>query len=193
MASENITLKADFKKTVSNGRKELVKGIFYFVSPDRIFLDVRKPLKQDVIFEIEMPLAAHYSFYNTFLNLSLEKILLDMNYKLIRERRGEKIFSEYRPPKKISLIGTITIVKQQNKIVTITVQDRKRKVICETSCEDYLEFERIAFPKRIKTITCEPTGEVNRVSILYNNIKINSENLQYYTNFEFPEDVNIKK
>jgi|GEM_PF-3659359 len=211
LGGSEIKLKAKFKKeTVANNRiEERVEGILYLSSKNRVFLDVLKPLRQKVFlkdnvvviyypdenigFEIETKFATEHTFFNPFLHLELDKVLSKMGCKLIKSNEEDKTgYYEYEVSKKINNIGKIVINKTQNVISRVAVLDKRKKIVSETFYQNYIQLDKIPFPKRI-TITTYGLNSFSTDVIEYDDVEVNPVVPESYINFTFPKGTHVKR
>lgn len=178
---------ADFERVVKEmGKSESVEGELYFLSPVRIFVKVRSPVKQILYLQRDI-LTIYYPeekkgfrmrsknffqvpFASSLANIRIESVLSQAGYKKAKEKkRGDEVREVWKPGKK-GITGEITLKRSKGVLRTLEVE-LKGIGKFTTSYEDYVAVGDRKIPRRIHIVS-EVKGRRSEEEIRFSMLEV---------------------
>lgn len=198
------------RKVVQSSSTEITKGIAYYKSPNRLFIEVKQPIKQIMIIEKNM-LTIYYpednkafcikskkSFTMPFINSIITAIkedygLAELGYNLVKhEKKDSKIYTYWDPPKdKRKILGQFIIASENNCLVYAELKSYEGKTIAKSFYQNHVKIDGRLFPMKVNSEIMEGTSVIEE-QITYSEVKFNVAIPKEITNFRIPNSVKIE-
>lgn len=199
---------AGFERVVKEmGKSESVEGELYFLSPVRIFVKVRSPVKQILYLQRDI-LTIYYPeekkgfrmrsknffqvpFASSLANIRIESVLSQAGYKKTKEKkRGNEVMEVWKPGKK-GITGEIRLRRSKGVLRTLEVELKGvGKFI--TSYEDYVEVGNREVPRRIHVVS-EVKGRRSEEEIRFSMLKVLERIPPEIEGFRIPSGVKVEE
>ncbi|MGB9595140.1 MAG: LolA family protein [Candidatus Poribacteria bacterium] len=199
------------RKIVKEDSTEIVKGISYYKSPQKLYIEVQHPLKQIMAIEnnvltiyypiekkafrikskgpIQMP------FIQSILSAMKEDYgLSDVGYTLTKsEMRGKILYTYWEPPKKYKKQMGKFIIGVENGLLSCSeALDPKGKTVIKSFYKKHIEINGKYFPLEVQSEITDGSIQIKEY-IIYSNVKINIPLPQEVINFSIPNSVPVKE
>jgi outer membrane lipoprotein-sorting protein len=207
---DTISLKFE-RKVVQNNSTEIVKGIAYYSSPQRVFIEVQQPLKQIMIVEKNV-LTIYYPAENKafrikskgpipmpFIQAILSAMkddygLTEMGYNLAKhEKKGNILYTYWDPPKEHKKeLGRFILGTENGLLNYAEALDPKGETIIKSFYGKHAEFNGKHFPLEARSEIFEGSKK-NEEYVTYSEVKFNVPLPKEVINFRIPDSVPVKK
>jgi len=196
---------------VERNKEEIVRGIIYYQTPQKIFIEVDTPIEQvmsiaDKVMLIYYPNAKKafriksknpipLPFIQTIIGAMKEDYgLIKQEYTFIKhEKKGDTIYTYWEPPSKqkkrlgIFILGTLS-----NKLVYAEAQTPDGTQAVKSFYRKHLKFGDSYIPLDISSEYYDKS-EVTREHIIFSNVKFNPVIPDRILNFKIPDGIPTKE
>jgi outer membrane lipoprotein-sorting protein len=209
------TLSLEFKQVLTdNETKQITEGLIYYQAPARVFVEIRKPLKQIIDINEHVMIVYHVDRKKAF-RFTSEKVippafvmsllnsmkpdygLSEAGYKLVKhEKRAHLLRTYWLPPQpKQKLLRELILDIDGDKLVYAKMVSHDGKTVTHTDYQNHLKSEQFQLPTQIHTQTViqKESKTIHDEWIYYSHVNINGILPESVLNFNLPEDVVIKE
>lgn len=198
------------RKIVKEDSTEIVKGISYYKSPQRLYIEVQHPLKQIMTIENNV-LTIYYPIEKKAFRIKskgpiqmplIQSILSamkddyglsDIGYTLTKsEMKGKILYTYWDPPKKYKKQMGRFIIGIENGLLNYSeALNPKGETVIKSFYKKHIELNGKYFPLEIKSEIIN--GSKQTEYITYSNVKINISLPMEVINFSIPNSVSVKE
>ena len=207
---DTISLKFE-RKVVQNNSTEIIKGIAYYRSPQRVSIEVQQPLKQIMIVEKNV-LTIYYPAENKvfrikskgpipmpFIQAILSAMkddygLTEMGYNLTKhEKKGNVLYTYWDPPKEHKKqLGRFILGTENGLLNYAEALNPKGKTVIKSFYGKHTEFNGKHFPLEARSEIFEGSKK-NEEYVTYSEVKFNVPLPKEFINFRIPDSVPVKE
>jgi len=207
---DTISLKFE-RKVVQNNTTEIIKGIAYYQSPQKVSIEVQQPLKQIMIVEKNI-LTIYYPAENKafhikskgpipmpFIQAILSAMkddygLTEMGYNLTKhEKKGNALYTYWDPPKEHKKeLGRFILGTENGLLNYAEALNPKGKTIIKSFYGKHTEFNGKHFPLEARSEIFEGSKK-NEEYVTYSEVKFNVPLPKEVVNFRIPDSVPVKE
>lgn len=206
------TISLNFERKVMQGNStEIVKGIAYYQSPQKLFIEVKHPINQIMIIDggvmlIYYPLEKKAIRYKTrnqipipFIQTMLSIIkddygLTEMGYTLKKHKtEGDNLYTYWEPPRELrKRLGSFILGTANGRLVYVEAKNPKGKTVAKSFYEKYIELMGKNIPMEIHTDIYNE-GKIKAEDVAYSKVKLNVALPEEVVNFKLPESISVKE
>ncbi len=198
------------RKAIQSNSTEIIKGVAYYKSPNRLFIEVNDPIKQIMIVEknimtIYYPednkafhIKSKKPFTMPFINSIITVIkkdygLTELGYTLVKhEKKDSKIYTYWEPPKdKKRIMGQFIIATEDNCLVYAELKNNEGKSVAKSFYRNHIKIDGKLFPMEVRSEIMEGTN-IMEEHITYSEVKFNVAIPKEILNFRIPNSVKIE-
>lgn len=198
------------RKVVQSNSIETISGVAYYKSPNRLFIEVKEPIKQIMVieknilsifypegnkaFRIKSKKPFTLPFVNSIISIMKKDYgLAELGYNLIKhEKKGNRIYTYWDPPKdKKKVMGQFILASEDGYLVCAELKNHEGKSIAKSFYQNYAKIDGKHFPLEVRSEIMEGTN-IMEEHIIYSEVKFNVAIPKEVTNFRIPDSVKIE-
>jgi len=209
-APNTLSLKFE-REAIQDNYTETVKGIAYYQSPKKVFIEVQEPISQimsidgDVMiiyypvekkaFRIKSKGPIPMPFIQTILSVMKDDYgLTEMGYTFAEhERKGDTLYTYWKPPKKLKKrLGKFVLGTASGLLVSAEARDPKGKPVAKSLYSKHTKLGEKYFPLEVRSeiYTGSNRSEEN---VTYSDVKFDISIPAKVTSFKIPDSVKVKE
>ena len=190
---------------------EVTEGNIYYQTPNKIILQVKKPIHQWIVieetqmvlyypnenkgFKIKSKIPFFLPFFQMFIGSFKENYgLSEIGYTITRyEKREDTLFTYWKPPNNLSnILGEALTIYISRKLVYVELKNANGRVINKTSYSNHIYYNGIYFPLNISIIHYNKQDSIVE-NVIYRDPKFNIPLPPEALNFTIPSNAQIKE
>lgn len=207
---ETISLKFE-RKVVQTNVNEIVKGIAYYQTPGRVFIEVLDPVKQimlingDVMhiyypiekkaFRIKAQGPIPMPFVQSILSAMKDDYgLTELGYTLDKhEKKDKTLYTYWKPPDKLKKhLGIFVLGTIDGVLVYAEARKPKEKAVAKSFYSKHIELAGKQFPLEVRSEIVEGKSHTEEF-VSYSDVKVNISLPEEVTNFKIPDSIPVKE
>jgi len=209
-APNTLSLKFE-REVIQSDSTEIVKGLAYYQSPKKVFIEVQEPISQimtidgDVMtiyypvekkaFRIKAKGPIPMPFIQTILSVMKDDYgLTEMGYTFANhEKKGDTLYTYWNPPKKLKKhLGKFVLGTADGLLVSAEARGPKGKTVAKSLYSKHTKLGEKYFPLEVRS---EIYAESNRTEehVTYSDVKFNVSLPAEVISFKIPDSVTVKE
>lgn len=209
-APDTLSLKFE-RKVIQSDSTEVVEGLAYYQAPNKVFIQVQKPIRQIMIidggvmviyypvekkaFRIKAKGPIPMPFIQTILSVMKDDYgLTEMGYTFAEhERKGDTLYTYWNPPRKLKKhLGKFVLGTANGLLVSAEARDPKGKIVAKSFYKKHTKLGEKYFPLEVRS---EIYADSNRTEehVTYSDVKLNVSLPDEVTGFKLPDSIDVKE